>query len=382
MNLDAFGFELIDPTNPKCENMLRYFSVMKGIENAPDDLHKHTTEKVARPSPHELELASRQDRSPKRRRLMAEFFREVATQVTQFEKDALKIFGLPDIDKVRAAAVTGDIPDDEKPWAFPDGVLADYKRRVVELGIDLLGDDLYEKAKALDEYAGIEGIVPYQEFNAFAIGIDETYEQLLRKVDPGSLDESRLRRERARATKVNPYYKAVVSDGAKRVKTRLALSYMDDVITALKRMAKDGKGPIAAGHALHNEVGEGALWYWMRITRSESALAINAGFNYTQQKYGVPYERWSAGPGACEICQYFGRAGSNIWPTGTGPQPIVDTHPHCLCHKDSVYVILDGQTPQPAWGRTTPYDQPYTERERRGMEIMNEEADKYRRRKQ
>jgi hypothetical protein len=156
---------------------------------------------------------------------------------------------------------------------------------------------------------------------------------------------------------------------------------MQDVIDELKRMSKNGKGPIAAGRALHDAVGEGNLWYWMRITRSESALAINAGFNYTQEKYQVPYVRWNAGPGACEICQYFGRSGMNTWPQGSAPEPVTNSHCFCLCHLDSVYVILDGQTPRPAWGRETPYDQPYTARERHGMDIMNQEAEKYRRRK-
>lgn len=364
----------------RVENELLKLSYWYGLHNTPDgDCTCH--EKAPKPGPHELELMSRQDRSPKRRKLMAEFFRAVAKQITAFEKDVLSIWGLPDIDIVRQAAIQGVDPDDEEPWKYPTGAYNLYKHRVVELGYEILGRDLFDEIKAVGEKQAnlIEGTYPYYEFNAFTIGVDETIDQMLQDIDPVLVNPDELNKRRAKITRENPYYTQTVKQGGKRIKTSLATDYMDDVMQALKRMSKNGKGPIAAGRELHDLVGEGKLWYWMRITRSESVLGINAGFNYLQEKYQVPYQRWSAGPGACEVCTYFGRQGMNIWPRGEGPEPVTSSHPHCLCALESVWVTKE--TPQPAWGRPNPYDQPYTAREREGMAIMNEAQEEYRRMK-
>jgi hypothetical protein len=91
------------------------------------------------------------------------------------------------------------------------------------------------------------------------------------------------------------------------------------------------------GRELFNRIGEGASWYWNMVARSEGALAVNAAYDAAVKAYGIPYERWVATAGCCEVCDELD---GEMWVAGEGPRPVSDTHPNCLC---SVVPVWEGE---------------------------------------
>jgi hypothetical protein len=154
-------------------------------------------------------------------------------------------------------------------------------------------------------------------------------------------------------------------DGGDRIKTRLALDYIKEVLAELKNMAQAGTNPLEVGRRLHRLIGEGSSWYWNRLARSESVLAINSAFMSNARAFKVPYQTWSASTTACDICTAFdGRS----WRLGDGPEPVLDSHPSCQCALLTTYLTDDPI--QSEWTRETPYDRPYTREERDLLETL------------
>jgi len=124
----------------------------------------------------------------------------------------------------------------------------------------------------------------------------------------------------------NKYLQGVVKEGMKRVKTKLAQDYRDGVLSWMRIMAREGHNPLYIAKWLHNEY-EGKAWYWNRLARSESALALNAGYDSWADEANVLYDEWSAAGDACLICAAFD---GQVWKRGEGAEPVSDTHPHSV----------------------------------------------------
>ena len=312
-----------------CDN--NRLSALLGL--IPDDheskFFESMTTKVETPSTLELRLAEHEHRWPKMRKLQRQFFSDVAQATLEVETDALRLFGLPTPEEIERS--------EEPGFEDPGGTIPrltsakrnGYVRIIGELQKTLVGTEKLLKKVDITKLS----LFDYYLLDAFSMGLEQTIQDILKNL-PEGLDEQVVRNTILMPQLENYYLASMLKDGTKRIKTYLATTYRDRVLDALTKMIRDGKSPYDAGRYLRKEIGTGKLWYWNRITRSESVLAINAAFNAQSEAAGINYEVWSAASTACPICQGFN---GHIWRRAEGPQPVSDTHPHCTLWNTKVY---------------------------------------------
>jgi len=163
-------------------------------------------------------------------------------------------------------------------------------------------------------------------FLSFTVGISETVNLLKAHKLPDMTDDE-IDAMRLLVQQDNVYFRAAYDVGASRIRAEIQSSWREGFHQTLLDMAKGKKSVLQAGRAMRKQVGEGKMWYWNRIARSESTLMINSAFDLQSRAAEVNFEEWSIAAGACEICDQFeGR----VWKLGEGPQPVTHTHPHCV----------------------------------------------------
>lgn len=332
----------------------RKLSIAKGLQVA--DTCDCIICKGSREPAQETRLASLLHSWPEMRKLHKEFFNALLLEVTEHEKEFLRVLKLPDINKVREAFLTEE-SDESKPFEYNPSMTTLLARVFFKWKEDLLGT---KRAKVVTEQ---EAVFPFYMMDAFTLSSDKNFERLLESL-PDYVDKDEFEKKKKRLINYNnQYLKAAIREGGLRIKTELGKEHLRDIIIELKDMAKNGTGSMEVARKMHKRVGEGKAWYWNRIARSEAALAADAAVCALIKEYQVPYERWeaSATPG-CDVCAYFD---GQVWKADEGPRPITSTHPHCLCNRSPVYVT--DQTIQDAWTRQNPYDLPYTREELESM---------------
>jgi len=331
--------------------------------------------KVDSPSLIELRLASLQHPWMDMRKLQKEFFETMAKEVTEFESDLLKALKLPGIEQVREDAAGEEVVDNRK-FKFTPTMRQAHKRILKELMWDLIGDNEIEEQQGkcfpwvnmrgmqvIIKQANVGADLKNSIFGFFmrsslGVGLDHVWQQIVQNL-PDGITEGDLDRNRVLPQFENQVFLAVVSNGADRVKHQLSQKYYHEIRDGLGQMALGEKTVIEAARYIHKQAGEGSLWHWMRVARSESVLAINAAFDEQSKAAGIRYEQWrTAASGACMICLGFeGR----VWELSQGPQPVMDSHPNCRCLRVPLYNT--SKPVQPRWTRETPYERPYTREE-------------------
>jgi hypothetical protein len=277
--------------------------------------------------------------------------------VTEHETEALKILGLPSIDRVRHMTLADSEPDSKDKFTLNDSQVSAYKKDIKHWAEELIGTKAAKK-----EVTEEEAIYDYYMLSAFSISAQKTLEDAIRNA-PDWMDKDKLRSVFQGASLKNKYLRSVIDEGGVRIKTKLAKDYINEVLKQLRVMAIDGENPNIVGRWLHQTIGESASWYWNRLARSESVLALNSAFMANARAFSVPYVEWSAAPTACEICMQFN---GKQWKLGENPEPVNDSHPFCLCVLLTIYVTEEPI--QSSWTRETPYDQPYTAEERQALQ--------------
>lgn len=280
--------------------------------------------KTESPALFELDLARRPHRWKEVRDLTASFLKSIFKEVTEFEIALLDALGLPEIDKVRLE--TGGRRQ-ETGGGKEVGIDDDVLRRILEGFFEPLcgrGADISIDNMPIYQYHTLEG---------FSIGLNKTRGQVEKEL-PDSVELP----PPLNPTLENEYLAKLTADGLKRIKTKIGREYKKRILEILKEGAEQGLNPLRIASQLHREVGEGQMWYWNRLARSEIALALDSAFVAEAKNDGVPYERWSTSANPCAICAAYD---GKIWKVGEGPRVVYDTHPHCLCVK---YVYI--QKPQ------------------------------------
>lgn len=305
--------------------------------------HEHHGHKG--PTQTEIELAARKHRWKDMQQLQARYFKDLAARVTEYETDILEMLELPDIETVRRAAQGANVSEGGS-FSWTDTKKEKYFR-VLNLWFEDVTGEKYQKD------ATESGILQTYSEESLLIGLNHTLREIRRNYpfDPADLFV-------ARPEQYSEYLRAMNQDALKRVKTKFAQLHRKEVVALLEKMAGNGEWPIRVGKELHKTIGEGHLWYWNRIARSESVLALNVAYNVQSNTNGVNYDKWSAAPGACPICTAFT---GNVWRRGEGPEPVSSTHPHCGCTRIPLFEWA-GNVREP-WTRETPYDNPYTTEE-------------------
>ena len=345
--------------------------------------------KVETPSIIELQLASRMHRWKDLQKLQRDFYKALEDKVWEYERDALKLFGLPSLEDLQrdaeGAADTGK--DFTKAFELTPTKRRAYLRIMKEWMLDLIGRDKiltneqianleksfylsFADAVKLDladlaiakqyKYTSMSiygkqpigaEIMPIYDFNmlsGFSIGQRNTWKQILDNYrsslrQQGLNDEqveSRVRellRTEIIPQASNRHLAYFMNTGKNRIQANISSKIYAGVLKTLQQMAREGRPPLEVGRYLHRMYG-GQLWQWLRIARSEPVLAYNAAFDEQSKAAGVNYEEWNCASGACDICLAFD---GRVWRLGFGPQPVSDTHPHCTL-SDTKIVTYDG----------------------------------------
>ena len=130
----------------------------------------------------------------------------------------------------------------------------------------------------------------------------------------------------------HPYVQELLRNGMELVTTK-AKEKEAEVINIMSEHAVVGDNPTQWARDLENKLKKsisGERWYWERLARSESAMAIDRAEMAEYEAEGFYYCEWSAAPDACHICQSLD---GQMWPLDEAPRVVEDTHPHCRCRK-------------------------------------------------
>ncbi|HPR89723.1 MAG TPA: hypothetical protein PL181_17055 [bacterium] len=331
------------------ESVLRDECIRRGLAGGDDDQcgcefpHIHSKG----PSADELLFSSRQNRNPKMEALQRRFFKALMERTSYHEGRMLEALGLPDITRIRRAIIAGSMPETGDPWRYNDVMALKLKAIIKDWLEDLLPVEYIQTGKGISEdILKIKWIIVRFMLEAFGLEAQEQYEAI-DALEDGTI-VSLVMPDPTKA-----YFRAMLSDAGRRITTELAVSRLGKVRDALIDMSLKGRWPIEVGRKLHDLIGEGAAWYWLRIARSEATLAANAAFDQMAAANGTNYEEWDAGPGCCIICAWLD---GKVWRTGEGPEPVSDTHPHCMCARIATYGRGGHSWElQPHWDRPSPY---------------------------
>lgn len=312
-------------------------SIMTGLIPPNDECcHLHLIEGVAKPpSLAETDLARRPHIWKEINSLETKFFNDTAEILAESIQDIYSLLKLPSIAEVRRSIRTGEIPDKQKKFQFPESSQIAYNRIWQDFQQSYIGDkelalDLIVKSQV--DY-DIEDMPTYKYYlyNAYSVGLSKTLAQikkaLMSFLSGMGLKGAELKKafEKLLSKQVIPdvnsaYFQSLLKLGMDRVKSKIALANIGKVKQILLEMLGQGKGTMDVARYLHKEIGEGDLWYWLRLVRSEMALAINASFRAQGEAMGLKYEQWRAQSNCCAVCAAFD---GQVWEFGTGPEPCI-----------------------------------------------------------
>jgi len=130
----------------------------------------------------------------------------------------------------------------------------------------------------------------------------------------------------------HPYVQELLRNGMELVKTK-AKDKEAQVINIMAEHAAVGDNPVEWARDLEYRLKKsisGERWYWERLARSESAMAIDRAEMAEYEAEGFFYCEWDAAPDACHICLSLD---GQMWSLEDAPKVVEDTHPHCRCRK-------------------------------------------------
>jgi len=302
----------------------------------------------------EAELAAKPHQWSGVTRIERKFFSDTMVHITEMEEEILGALHLPRIEKVREYVIDPDEPSGRRWTGLTREMELDLEQAVYKfLGV-MLGPAWGRKDAIRKESTAI---YEFYQLLALQYGVDKTAQILRSAKDRPSVITAIV------ADPNMTRFRAMQQAAGTRIRTELAQKNLPEVVRDLEGMAQSGEWPIRVAARLHESIGEGKAWYWRRITRTESALANNLAFDMMSQENGVLYEQWMAGPDACVICQTFD---GRIWRIGEGPEPVVDSHPHCGCVRIGLY--NGGTNIQDRWTRASIFDEPYTREELQALD--------------
>lgn len=131
-------------------------------------------------------------------------------------------------------------------------------------------------------------------------------------------------------------------EGYKYVTAKITKDFMPEVLKVMMKGITAGDSWTEISTNLYKETGNGYLWQWQRLVRTEMSRAFDLSFQEEFKDYGVEYVRWSAAIGACPICTEIARKNQGYYPVDDRPHIPEDTHPNCRCDLQPVYDLPVG----------------------------------------
>jgi len=309
---------------------------------------KNHDHKVDSPSLVELQLQASVSKDKNIRKMQIEYFNALIDRVTLYEQYALETFKLPKIDFVREAIIN-DITEYPGTVEITTSMEKEFDEHLRDWQYDLVADR--EFAKQDQDEDEQEAIYNYYALLFFTYALERARKRGILTAPKDLINF--VENVRPLPNAQNAYLRAVKKNGLKRIKIKI--KNKRGVKKILKQMAKEGKNPLEIGRMLHKKF-EGEAWYWNRLARSESALAMNVARDEWARQAGVLYYRWvTGGSNPCPICLALH---GQMWKAFEAPYPVSDTHPNCACDHEHLW-IAQGQRINPKWERQSPYDLPY-----------------------
>ena len=372
------------------ENLL--YSILSGLI---PPIHNYTIHKyndailnVTRPAKiQETDLANRPHAWAEINKLEQDWFADTYELLMATIDDIHRLLKLPSIEETRESIRTGNLPKRQKKFKFTDEMNLKYDRIWQDFQESYIGDrelDVYSVSNAYG--AGDDPMFSYYTFQGFSAGLSradaDLKKKLMAQLRAMGLKGEELKKafDRIWAEKVQPefhneFYQSSLDAGMTRVKSEIALNNLAKVKRILSEMLGEGKGTMDVARYLHKEIGEGHLWYWLRLVRSELALAINESFDAQAKQMGVKYEEWRAQSNCCQLCSAFD---GGVWERGSGPKPVENSHPNCYCIRVPHFKVPAGKSILQPYKRN-PYDNPYKRDKEKGIDEIRDLRDTIRR---
>jgi hypothetical protein len=93
---------------------------------------------------------------------------------------------------------------------------------------------------------------------------------------------------------------------------------------------------------LARQIGEGKVWHWSRLVRSEMTRGIAETKRQRYKEQGVDYVKYSATYKRCPICDGYASYNDGYYKRSSSPMPGADTHPNCTCDIIAIYNLPSG----------------------------------------
>lgn len=209
----------------------------------------------------------------------------------------------------------------DKSKALPPFVEDKVKEAITDFVVDMIGRG------SGDEEIRYTGTYGQYLLNAFGYGTIRG-NKTIREEFPNDAAERNV----IIANYNHPYVQELLRNGMDLVTTK-AKDKEAQVINIMAEHAAVGDNPVEWARDLQNKLKKsisGERWYWERLARSESAMAIDRAEIAEYEAEGFHHCEWDAAPDACHICLSLD---SQMWAIEEAPKVVEDTHPHCRCRK-------------------------------------------------
>ncbi|WMM26670.1 hypothetical protein RBU61_08325 [Tissierella sp. MB52-C2] len=208
-----------------------------------------------------------------------------------------------------------------KTKELPDFIKDKIKDAIKDFVIEMIGQGSEDE---IIEYYGTYG---QYLLNAFGYGAIRG-NQVIREEFPDYASET----NEIVANYNHPYVQELLRNGMELVSTK-AKNKKADVLNIMAEHAAVGDNPVEWARDLEYRLKKsitGERWYWERLARSESAMAIDRAEMAEYEAEGFFHCEWDAAPDACHICLSLD---GQMWALEDAPKVVEDTHPHCRCRK-------------------------------------------------
>lgn len=311
-----------DPTPPTREAGKKKDGFSPGKQFVTEEQRLTYWKELADPTAHIHEEKSVRD-NDEIEALMDRFEAEMFGEVEKLEKGILRVIGLQQDGK--SAKMLKDIAPGSHFYLTADQT-REIQQLFEEFVSELLGD---VQGLGDNERADYHAYYVNNMLMAFGLGAEDAWQWVKADIPEIAPADG----PKTKPDLNTPYVRELINNGMQLVVTRAQEKYIR-VMSIMAEHAAVGDNPnrwaASLYNSLHGELG-GERWYWKRLARSESAMAIDRAADEEYEAEGVLYVEWVAAPDAC--VKYCKPLDNNIYTTRNAPRVVVDTHPHCRCRK-------------------------------------------------
>ena len=278
-------------------------------------------------------------RFPGQRPIVRKFTKDIMREVLTLEKEVFRVM-------TRAAKRRGEIPPDREKARKEKAIItlnsiAEFEKATTpeEVGnlvtlarqyltgeeLDLL-DAAFQRTSNQLNRVYEQGIL-----EIYTSGTDEAYKILsktAKRQDPNRFGSVPIRFPVDRnSASIQQFLQA----GLKLITSRITINHKGKALQIITDGLQESSSWSRIASQIYKKVGTGNWMHWVRLARTESAIANGAAFDDRYNEAGIKFVKFSIASAACPICKPL----KGIYKFGEHPrQPI---HPNCRCHTIGYY---------------------------------------------